>query len=76
MGILNGIDVSTWQGKIDWEKAKAEIDFVILRLGYGQKSLDGQAKRNLSELNRLGIPYGVYWLSYAYTVEMAKNEAK
>lgn len=76
MGIKKGIDISTWQGKINWEKAKNEIDFVILRLGYGQKNLDGQAKRNISELNRLGIPYGVYWFSYAYTVEMARNEAK
>lgn len=76
MGIKNGIDVSTWQGMINWEKAKSEIDFVILRLGFGQKSLDKQAKRNITELNRLGIPYGVYWFSYAYTVEMARNEAK
>lgn len=76
MSIKNGIDVSTWQGKIDWDKAKPEIDFVILRLGYGQNNLDGQVKRNISELNRLGIPYGVYWFSYAYTVEMARNEAK
>ena len=76
MSIKNGIDVSTWQGKIDWEKAKPEIDFVILRLGFGQNTLDKQAKRNISELNRLGIPYGVYWFSYAYTVEMARNEAK
>lgn len=76
MGIKNGIDVSKWQGKIDWEKAKSEIDFAILRLGFGQKTVDVQAKRNISELNRLGIPYGVYWFSYAYTVEMARNEAK
>lgn len=76
MSIKIGIDVSTWQGKIDWEKAKSEIAFVILRLGFGQKTIDKQAKRNISELNRLGIPYGVYWFSYAYTVEMARNEAK
>lgn len=76
MSIKNGIDVSAWQGKIDWEKAKAEIDFAIIRLGYGTKNLDEQAKRNIAEMNRLGIPYGVYWFSYAYTVEMARNEAK
>lgn len=74
--MLKGIDVSTWQGQIDWEKAKKEIDFVILRLGFGVKTLDNTAKRNIEELNRLGIPYGVYWFSYAYTEEMARNEAK
>lgn len=72
----NGIDVSEWQGKVDWDKAKAEIDFVILRLGFGTTKMDGQAARNIAELNRLGIPYGVYWFSYAYTEEMARNEAK
>ena len=76
MSIKNGIDVSYWQGVIDWNKAKADIDFAIVRLGYGQNTVDKQAQRNISELNRLNIPYGVYWFSYAYTVEMARNEAK
>lgn len=71
-----GIDVSEWQGRIDWEKVKPHIDFVIIRLGYGQNTLDSEARRNISECNRLGIPYGVYWFSYAYNVERAKNEAR
>lgn len=71
-----GIDVSEWQGKIDWEKVKSNIDFAIIRLGYGQNTLDAQARRNIAECNRLGIPYGVYWFSYAYSVERAKNEAR
>lgn len=75
--MLKGIDVSTWNGtNVDWEKAKTEIDFAIIRLGFGFESLDNTAKRNIAELNRLGIPYGVYWFSYAYTVEHAKTEAK
>lgn len=76
MAVKNGIDVSAWQEKIDWDKASAEIDFVILRLGYGKNTVDKYAERNIAELNRLGIPYGVYWFSYAYTVEMARNEAR
>lgn len=72
----NGIDVSEHQGKIDWDKVKPKIDFAIIRLGYGKNTLDKYAERNISEVNRLGIPYGVYWFSYAYTVDMAKNEAK
>ena len=74
--VLNGIDVSAWREKIDWDKAKAAVDFVIVRLGFGKNNPDKQAQRNISELNRLGIPYGVYWFSYAYSVEMARNEAK
>ena len=74
--VLNGVDVSAWKKKIDWDKAKAAVDFVIVRLGFGKNNPDKQAQRNISELNRLGIPYGVYWFSYAYTVEMARNEAK
>lgn len=74
--MLKGIDVSTWQGQIDWEKAKKEIDFAIIRIGFGTGTRDNTAKRNIEELNRLGIPYGVYYFSYAYTEEMARKEAK
>lgn len=73
---LTGIDISSWQANIDWDRAAPKVDFVILRLGFGKNNADGWAERNISELNRLGIPYGVYWFSYAYTVEMARNEAK
>lgn len=76
MAVKNGIDISAWEEKINWDKARAEVDFVIVRLGFGKNNLDKWAERNISELNRLGIPYGVYWFSYAYTVEMARNEAK
>ena len=74
--MLKGIDVSTFQGNVDWEKAKNEIDFAIIRLGFGNNTLDNTAKRNIEEFNRLGIPYGVYWFSYAYTVDIAKTEAQ
>lgn len=71
-----GIDVSKWQGKINWEEMKNEIDFAIIRVGWGQNNIDSQAKRNCSECNRLGIPIGVYWFSYAYTSAMSKKEAE
>lgn len=71
-----GIDVSKWQGAIDWEKAKAGgVEFAILRAGYGQGNVDETFARNASECMRLGIPFGVYWFSYAYTVERARKEA-
>ena len=74
--MLKGIDVSEHQGRIDWEKVKDHIDFAILRVGYGRNNIDKQFVRNIKECNKLGIPVGVYWFSYAYTVEMAKQEAK
>lgn len=76
-GYRMGVDVSQWQGNIDWESAKAAgIEFAMLRAGFGQNSVDPQFKRNITECNRLGIPCGVYWFSYAYTADMAKREAQ
>ena len=63
-----GIDVSHYQGEIDWEKVKPQIDFAILRMGLGDdiKSQDDkQFERNYSECVRLGIPFAVYFFSYA-----------
>ena len=72
-----GIDVSQWQGTIDWTKVKASgIEFAMIRAGYGQNNIDPQFERNISECNRLGIPCGIYWFSYAYTEAMAIREAE
>lgn len=70
------IDVSGWQGDIDWAKAKADgVEGVIIRLGYGWgNNADKKAQRNISECKRLGIPFGIYWYSYADTPSLAKEE--
>ena len=70
------IDVSEWQGDIDWAKAKADgVEGVIIRLGYGEgNNADKKARRNISECKRLGIPFGIYWYSYADTPSIAKEE--
>lgn len=74
---MKGIDVSTHQKKIDWEKVKADgIEFAMLRAGYGNNNIDAYFVRNVKECNRLNIPVGVYWFSYAYTVDMARREAR
>lgn len=86
MGILpdgataQGIDVSEHQGRIDWNAVKASgIDFAILRVGFGAPSwggrVDYQFNRNISECERLGIPYGVYIYSYAFDNQQAADEA-
>lgn len=70
------IDVSEWQGDIDWAKAKADgVEGAIIRLGYGEgNNADKKAQLNISECKRLGIPFGVYWYSYADTPSLAKEE--
>ena len=70
------IDVSEWQGDIDWARAKADgVEGVIIRLGYGWgNNADKKAQRNISECKRFGIPFGIYWYSYADTPSIAKEE--
>lgn len=74
---VKGIDVSKYQGDIDFKALKSSgIQFVIIRAGWGQGNIDGKFTRNISECNRLGIPCGVYWFSYALNPAQAKQEAK
>lgn len=70
------IDVSSWQGDIDWAKAKADgVEGAIIRLGFGWgNDADAKAQRNIAECKRLGIPFGIYWYSYAEDVDGAKHE--
>lgn len=75
MATKKGIDVSTHQGTINWDKVKGNIDFAIIRAGCGKNIIDSQFHNNAAACSRLGIPFGVYWFSYAYTEAMAKAEA-
>lgn len=70
------IDVSSWQGDVDWAKAKADgVEGAIIRLGYGWgNDADTKAQRNINECKRLGIPFGIYWYSYAYDANCARAE--
>lgn len=83
-GVYKGIDVSEHNGKIDWEAVwnGGDIDYVIIRCGYGQDTTSNGRKQddlyweyNVSECERLGIPYGVYLYSYANSATRAKGEA-
>lgn len=74
---LKGIDVSQWQGNIDWQKVKgAGVQFAMLRAGYGRNNLDTKFHRNAQGAAAVGIPVGLYWFSYALNVEMARKEAQ
>ncbi len=74
---IHGLDVSEFQGTVDWERVKsAGYQFAMLRAGYGYSTLDKQFRRNASECNRIGLPIGVYWFCYALTPEIAMQEAE
>ena len=79
---LQGIDVSGYQKDIDWQKVKdAGIDFAILKIGnINARETDGwytdsYFQRNVTECERLGIPYGVYTYSYAKNADDAVKGA-
>lgn len=82
-----GIDVSSWQGEIDWEAVKNDgISFAIIRIGRGYDSAENNnqetgfddiyATYNMDECERLGIPYGVYLYSYAVNTDQAYAEVE
>ena len=73
---IKGLDVSRFQGEVDWERVKAAgYRFAMLRAGYGDSTVDEQFRRNASECNRIGLPIGAYWFCYAATTENAAKEA-
>lgn len=77
--IEKGIDVSTWQGQIDWLKVKKDgIDFAIIRAGFGRnepRQVDVRFHENMKNAQAAGIKCGAYHYSYAKSPEDAKNEA-
>lgn len=79
MAILTkGIDVSKHNGVIDWSKAKNDINFAIIRAGYGRlaSQKDIKFEKNYQGCVDNNIPKGAYWYSYATTVADIKTEAK
>lgn len=82
--ITMGIDVSTWQGKVDWDKVKASgVNFVMIRIGYGKGrygskncTLDNRFKSYVKGASEAGIPIGIYFYSYATSEEQALKEAE
>lgn len=78
--MIKGIDVSKWQGTIDWQKVKdSGIQFAILREGYGKENpaqVDKKFEENYQNAKKVGLPVGVYHYSYADSVEDARAEAR
>lgn len=75
--MLKGIDISVWQGSVDWSKVKDQVDFVIVRAGYGKlaSQKDDRFEEYYAGCKKYGIPVGAYWASYAVSASEAKEEA-
>lgn len=74
--IYKGVDISS-HNSITWSKVNPkEIDFVMIRAGFGFKTEDKSFRVNIENAIRLGLHIGIYWFSYASTVEQAIEEAK
>ena len=74
--IEKGIDVSKWNGTIDWKKVKADgIDYVIIRGGFGNATVDPQFESYMQGASDDGLKFGVYWFSYSTSVSIAIEEA-
>ena len=74
--IEKGIDVSKWNGDINWNKVKSDgIDYVIIRGGFGNSSVDQKFKSHIEGASKAGLKIGIYWFSYATSVAKAKEEA-
>ena len=71
------IDVSYSQGKIDFNKLskEKELQGIIIRAGYGKNNIDTQFQHNIVQATKHKMKIGIYWFSYAYTVDMARKEA-
>ena len=77
--MFNAIDVSKWQGTMNWATVKnAGVNHAMIRAGYGNsvRQIDPQFKRNAAQCIALGINWGVYWYSYATSPEQARQEAR
>lgn len=77
-----GIDVSKWQGDIDFGKLKdAGVEFVIIRVGSsnginGENFVDSKFLQNIQNASAVGIPVGIYFYSYASSLDKAVSDAK
>lgn len=73
---LSGIDISTYQGNINWTKVKTsgKVQFVIIRAGYGVKQ-DDRFNQNYQGCKSNGIPCGIYWFCKAVNTAEAVQEA-
>lgn len=80
MNIVKGIDVSSWQGKIDWERVSEQVDFAIVKYSNNMRNVNGQmvyhkffkdsqADANIKGCKENGVPYGLYVIAESLNYE-------
>ena len=72
----HGIDISEYQGNINFSKLKGNIDFAMVRTSYGSFHTDKMYKQNIKGLESINVPYGLYHFSYATNKDEAIKEAE
>ncbi len=72
--LKQGIDISAWQGNIDWDQVKNCIEAIIIRAGYSKNNIDQKWVPNVEAVRDSSLDVGAYWFSYAYTADMAYME--
>ena len=76
---MYAIDVSKWQGTVDWAAVKkAGVSHAMLRAGYGNsvRQTDPKFRQNAAGCAALGVHWGAYWYSYATSPQQARQEAR
>ena len=73
---IEGIDVSYYQGNIDWDEVKNEKQFAIIRMGYGKSKKDKKFEDYYEGAKAAGVQLGAYLFSYAESVDDAEKEAE
>ncbi len=75
--IVMGIDVSKWQGNINWSQVKKSgVGFAMIRSSYGNENQDPMLQNNVIGCEKYNIPYGFYHYTYAKTPDQARIEAE
>lgn len=73
---IKGIDISEFNGTIDFKKVKKQVDFVYIRATYGRFGIDKRFKEYAEECIKNEIPFGFYYYSYAIDMNTAEDEVE
>lgn len=80
LSVMRGIDVSGWQGEIDFKAVKKSgIDFVIIKAGVSSQNAAGTVEsweKNYQSAKKCGLLVGAYWYTYADSIDEARTEAE
>ena len=73
--IAKGADISKHNGNIDWNRVKkTEVNFVIIRAGFGFNTVDPMFKTYIENAIKCGLDIGIYWFSYVGVVLVFANQ--